>query len=403
MPLTDAGIRASQPRDKPFKRADGKGLFLLVTPTGSKLWRLKYRSAGKEKQLALGSYPETSLSEARKHRDLARSKINRGLDPCLERKRQKAAAWVSADNTFESLAKEYIEKMRKQGAAEATLKKAHWFSSLLQPAIGSMPITEVDPQLLLAGIRRLENKGNYETSKKTRSFASRVFRFAVVTGRASSDPAALLQGALIAKKARHYAAILEPAPLGALLRAIDDYSGSPATKLALQILPHVFVRPGELRLADWSEFNFEECVWTIPSGRMKARLPHCVPLSNEVLALLKDLHELTGPEGLSFPAVHTSKRPMSENTMNAALRRMGFSKDEVTAHGFRATASSLLNESGLWTPDAIERALAHGPSNSVRATYHRGQHWSERVKMAAWWSGFLDRLKADVPFRPHEG
>lgn len=393
MALTDAAIRAMQPRDVPFKKADEKGLSLLVTPAGSKLWRLKYRHGGKEKQLSLGAYPDVTLSEARKQRDCARLKIGEGGDPCLERKREKAARMFAADNTFESIAAEYIEKMQKQGAADATVRKARWFLSLLKSVVGPMPITDVDPQLLLASIRRLENKGNYETSKKTRSFASRVFRYAIVTGRAYSDPAALLKGALVAPRARHYAAILEPAPLGALLRAIDDYSGSPVTKIGLQILPHVFVRPGELRLADWSEFNPDDAVWNIPAGRMKARRSHAVPLSERVLELLGQLRALTGPEGLVFPSMHTSRRPMSENTINAALRRMGFSKDEVTAHGFRATASSLLNECGLWSPDAIERALAHAPSNAVRAAYHRGEHWTERVRMAAWWSNRLEQLK----------
>lgn len=393
MTLTDAAIRAMRPKDEPFKKADGQGLTLLVTPSGSKLWRLKYRLAGKEKQLALGAYPNVSLSDARKQRDAAKLKIGEGVDPCLQRKRQKAARVFAADNTFQSIAEEYLKKMEKQGAAIATVKKAHWFLTLLQPAIGAMPITDVDPQLLLASIRRLENKGNYETAKKTRSFASRVFRHAVVTGRAHSDPAALLQGALIGSKARHYAAILEREPLGALLRAIDDYSGSPITKFALQILPHVFVRPGELRLADWSEFNLPDRVWAIPSGRMKARLSHCVPLSDRVVALLEKLGEFSGRKGYVFPALHTSRRPMSENTLNGALRRMGFTKDEATAHGFRATASSLLNESGLWSPDAIERALAHGGSDRIRATYHRGQHWEERVRMAAWWSNYLTDLK----------
>lgn len=394
MSLTDAGIRALQPRAAPFKKADGKGLSLLVTPTGSKLWRLKYRHGGKEKQLALGAYPDVPLSEARKKRDRARMEIQDGLDPCLERKRAKAARTFAADNTFESIADEYIQKMGKQGLAEATLTKARWFLSLLNAPIGTMKITDVDPQLLLAAIRRLENKGNYETSKKVRSFASRVFRYAVMTGRASADPASVLQGALITRKARHHAAILEVEPLGALLRAIDDYSGSPITRLALQILPHVFVRPGELRLSSWSEFDLQAAVWVIPAGRMKSRQPHSVPLSGTVVGLLRQLYALTGPDGLAFPAVHTSRRPMSENTMNAALRRMGFSKDEVTTHGFRATASSLLNESGIWNADAIERSLAHAPSNAVRATYHRGQHWEERVRMAEWWSSRLGDLKA---------
>ena len=391
MALTDAGIRGMQPRVQSFKKADGRGLSLLVTPRGSKLWRLKYRFGGKEKQLALGAYPQVSLSEARKLRDAARSKIDQGIDPCIERKKQKAARRLASENSFLAIAEEYICKMRKERAS-ATVIKANWFLSLLTPAIGQMPVSEVDPQMLLAALRRLEARGTYETAKKTRSFASRVFRYAVVTGRANSDPAALLSGALVSPKARHYAAILEPDALGSLLRAIDGYDGNPITRQALRILPHVFVRPGELRLSTWSEFELEKAIWTIPAGRMKVRRPHALPLSESVISMLAELRELTGSSGYVFPSVHSPRKPMSENTLNAALRRMGYAKEEVTAHGFRATASSLLNESGMWSPDAIERALSHSPRDKIRGVYHRGQHWEERVRMAAWWSDFLQRL-----------
>jgi integrase len=393
MALKDAQIRAIRASDRPVKKADGKGLYIEAALSGSKLWRLKYRFAGKEKRLALGAYPEVTLADARKRRDAARALIDQGIDPALERKRGKAAAKVSAHDSFERIAEEYIAKMAKEGRAETTVAKARWFLSLLRPAIGLLPVSEVDPQMLLAALKRLEARGNYETAKKARSFASRVFRYAVATARAKADPAALLQGALIAPKARHYAAILEPARLGELLRSIDDYSGGPITRLALQIAPHVFVRPGELRHAEWSEIDLGEAVWRVPEGKMKARRPHSVPLSNQVVALLAELRALTGPHGFVFPALHTSRRPMSENTLNAAFRRMGFGKDEVSAHGLRATASTLLNESGLWNPDAIERALAHGESNAVRGAYHRGQHWDERVRMAQWWSDYLDRLR----------
>lgn len=395
MPLTNIKVAAIKPRDVPFKLADARSLYLEVFPHGSKLWRWKYRFGGKEKRLALGVYPDVTLAAARQSRDAARALLDKGLDPSFERRRQKAAAHVSAQNDFKSVAEEYIGKMGKEGRTKTTTDKATWFLSHLTPAIGSMPVSEIDPQMLLAALRRLEGRGNYETAKKTRSFASRVFRYAVATGRASIDPAALLQGALVTKKARNYAAILDPKKLGELLRAIDGYAGIPTTRRALQILPHVFVRPGELRLADWTEFDLEDAVWTIPAGRMKMREAHSVPLSPQVLSLLSGLRELTGPTGYLFPALNSSRLPMSENTLNAALRRMGFGKDEVCAHGFRATASSLLNESGLWSPDAIEKALAHRVS-AIRGTYHRGLHWKERIKMAAWWSNHLDDLKASV-------
>ncbi|MCA1748625.1 MAG: integrase arm-type DNA-binding domain-containing protein [Sphingomonadales bacterium] len=386
-------MRALQPIDRSLRKADGKGLYIEVMPGGSKLWRQKYRFAGKEKRLALGAYPEVTLAEARQRRDSVRRQIEEGIDPLVARKREKAMAKVSAEDSFERTAAEYIDKMEKEGRAEATLKKARWFADLLRPAIGSMPVSEVDPQLLLAALRKLEAKGNYETAKKTRSFASRVFRYAVATGRAKADPAHMLKGALVTPKARHYAAILEPGKLGELLRAIDDFDGQPVTKFALRIAPHVFVRPGELRHADWSEIDLGEAVWRIPAGRMKARRDHAVPLSRQMAKLFQELRALTGPNGFVFPAFHTKRRPLSENTLNAAFRRMGFGKDEVTAHGFRATASTLLNESGNWNPDAIERALAHGFSDAVRGTYHRGQHWEERVRMAQWWSDYLDQLR----------
>lgn len=394
MSLKAAEIRAFRAGDAPYKKADAKGLYLEIFPNGSKLWRWKYRVAGKEKRLALGAWPDVTLAKARQLCEAARATLADGADPALERKRAKATARISAANTFASVATEYIDgKMVGEGRAETTLAKARWFLDLLRPAVGELPISDVDPQMLLAPLKRLEARGNKETAKKVRSFASRVFRYGVATGRCRADPAALLQGALVAPKARHYAAILEPAKLGELLRAVDSYTGNPITRLALQITPHVFVRPGELRHAEWSEFDLDEAIWRIPAGKMKARRAHSVPLSPQVVALLGELRTLTGGDGYVFPALYSPRRPMSENTINVALRRMGFGKDEATAHGFRATASTLLNESGKWQPDAIERALAHGDSDAVRGTYSRGQYWDERVRMAAWWSDYLDRLR----------
>ncbi|APZ98714.1 integrase [Sphingopyxis sp. QXT-31] len=402
MSLKAAEISAFRASDTPYKKADAKGLYLEIFPNGSKLWRWKYRFAGKEKRLALGAWPDVTLAKARQLCEAARATLADGADPGLERKRAKATARISAANTFASVAAEYIDgKMVGEGRAETTLAKARWFLDLLRPAVGDLPISDVDPQMLLAPLKRLEARGNKETAKKVRSFASRVFRYGVATGRCKADPAALLQGALVAPKARHYAAILEPGKLGELLRAVDAYNGNPITRLALQITPHVFVRPGELRHAEWSEFDLDAAVWRIPAGKMKARRAHSVPLSPQVVALLGELRAMTGGGGYLFPALYSPRRPMSENTINVALRRMGFGKDEATAHGFRATASTLLNESGKWQPDAIERALAHGDSDAVRGTYSRGQYWEERVRMAAWWSDYLDRLReggAVIPF-----
>jgi integrase len=394
MPLKDTEIRAAKATDKEVKLYDGLGLYLLVNPSGSKLWKMRYSFGGKERKLSFGRYPEVSLKDAREKRDKARQALAKGDDPGLIRKKAKVAAAFSTANTFEAIAEEYIEtKMVREGAAEATITKARWFLGLLKPAIGSMPITEVDPQMLLAPLKKMEARGTLETAKKCRSFSSRVFRYGIWTGRCTVDVARDLQGALTSPKAKNYAAILEPGKFGQLLRAIEDFDGGPITKLALQLSPHIYVRPSELRHAEWSEFDLDEGIWRIPAGKMKARRRHDVPLSRQAVAVLRELEKLTGPDGFVFPAMHTSLRPMSENTVNAALRRMGYSKEEMTAHGFRATASSLLNESGRWHPDAIERSLAHGESNAVRGAYHRGTYWKERVEMAQWWSDYIDQLR----------
>jgi integrase len=332
------------------------------------------------------------LADARKKRDAARRLLDEGVDPAVERRKEKANRSLSASNTFFSVADEYIRKREKDGAAQATVTKLRYFLSRLQPDIGMLPVDEIDPPLLLLPLKRLEARERHETAKKTRSFASRVFRYGVSTGRATSDPAALLSGALIAPKVRHHAAILDKDRLGEFLRAADRYS-SPVTRLALKTLAHVFVRPGELRFATWAEINFEAAVWAIPAERMKMRRPHHVPLSSAVIELLRETHQLTGPSDYIFPASHTRRLPMSENTMNVALRRLGFTKQEATSHGFRATASTFLNECSPFSADAIELALAHAPASAVRAAYHRGQHWDERVQMAQWWSEFLQKLE----------
>lgn len=394
MPLTDAQVRNLTPRDRSFRRSDDGGLYVEVSPTGSKLWRYKYRYQGKEKRLALGKYPQVKLGEARRKRNAARLQLDGGFDPLLERKRAKAGRRKEASNTFSSIAKEFIRKREKEGIASSTAAKARWFLSLLEPTIGTLVLDDIDPQLLLSPLKRLEGRGRHETAKKTLSFASRVFRYGVATRRASSNPAALLTGALITHKPRHYAAILSVERLADLLRAIDDYE-SPVTRLALKVLANVFLRPGDLRLATWEEVDFDKAVWTIPAARTKMRRVHFVPLSSTVIELLREAHDLTGPSGYIFPASNKRRSPMSENTLNVALRRMGFTKDEATSHGFRATASTLLNERSAFSDDSIERALGHAPASAVRAAYHRGQHWEERVRLAQWWSEFLEKIERE--------
>jgi integrase len=410
MALTDVAIRNFKPGAKAIKLADGGGMFLLVTPAGGKLWRLKYRVEGREKLLAIGSYPEIGLGEARRRREEARELIALGKDPSREKQRDKARARLQAADTFKAISDEYCTKRRRDGTkgwAPATAIRSEYLLSLVCGSIGRMPIGEIEPADVLTAIRRIESRGKLESARRGLQLAGAVFRFAVATARLASDPTRDLRGALTAPTVTHYGAITDETKVGQLLRAIDGYDGSGITKLALQIAPHVFVRPGELRHADWNEIDLDGSLWTIPEGKMKMRKAHRIPLSRQAVDLFRQIRVITGPVGFVFPSIRTRTRPMSENTINAGLRRLGFASDEMTAHGFRAMASTLLNESGKWHPDAIERALAHGDTDKVRAAYHRGAHWKERVDMAQWWSDYLDQMRKGantVPFseRPEE-
>ncbi|MCJ1962069.1 tyrosine-type recombinase/integrase [Novosphingobium mangrovi (ex Hu et al. 2023)] len=398
MPLTDVAIRNAKPRSKPYKMGDAGGLFLLITPAGGKLWRVKFRVAGKEKLLSLGGWPELSLANARKERDKAREALAAGDDPARQKQQAKHLAKVAAANSFGEIAQEFIDKRRREGMSASTAEKSEYYIKRMGPMIARMPIAEINAPDLLAVLRRIEATGNYETARRVLQLAGRVFRYAVATARLTSDPSRDLRGALTAPQPKHYGAIIEAKRVGELLRAIDGYEGQSLTKFAMQLSAHVFVRPGELRHAEWNEIDLDGALWIIPAEKMKMRRAHQVPLSRQSVALFRQLHAITGPVGYVFPSIRTRARPMSENTVNAGLRRLGFSGDEMTAHGFRAMASTLLNESGKWSPDAIERALAHGDADRVRAAYHRGAHWKERVEMAQWWSDHLDNLRngADV-------
>ena len=394
MPLSDTAIRSAKPSAAAKKLTDEKGLYLLLTPTGGKLWKLKYRFAGKEKKLSFGSYPEVSLKEARQRRDDARSLLATGIDPGEAKRAKVEAQEESSRNTFGVIAGEYLDHMSRDGRAAVTIGKARWLFSLLEGDLASRPVADIKPAELLKTLRKVEAAGHYETARRMRSLASRIFRFAVASSRAESDPTALLRGALVAPKVRHHSAITDWPRAGALMRAINNYDGQPLTKLALQLTPHVFVRPGEVRRAEWHEFDLEQSVWTMPAEKMKMGRPHRVPLSRQARSILIACRALSGRQTYVFSSLYPGTRPMSENTINAALRRLGYSSDEMTAHGFRSMASTLLNESGQWSADAIERALAHQDSSMVRAAYHRGEHWDERVKMAQWWSDELDRACA---------
>lgn len=394
MALTDSAIKAAKPKASQYKLHDEKGLLLIVRPTGGKLWRLKYRFAGKEQQLTIGTYPEVGLKEARERRDAARKVIAEGKDPSTEKKRDKIAAAISAGNTFKVVAEEFIAKRQREGMAKATVAKCRWHLDRLDKLQGR-PIAEIEAFELLAVLRKMEARGNLEAARQVRSFASRVFRYGVATTRCKHDVAADLIGALTTPTVKHHAAIVDPVEVGALLRAIDGFQGQPSTHYALRLAPHVFVRPGELRHAEWSEFDLDAAVWVIPAARTKMRKSHQVPLSRQAAAILKEAKRISGGSKLVFPGLRGG-RPLSENTFNAALRRLGYGHDEMTAHGFRAMASTLLNESGKWSPDAIERALAHGERDKIRAAYNRAAHWAERVAMAQWWSDYLDALR-NVP------
>lgn len=394
MPLSDTTIRGLKPRERPYKVSDFGGLFVSVKPTGSRLWHFKYRIAGKEKLLSLGIYPDVTLSQARAGRDAARAQLANGVDPGQAKHDRKLKDQELRGETFERHAAAYVSKARREGRAPSTLTKMKWLLDMAIASFGNKPVSGITPPMVLACLRKVENRGNHETARKLNSSIGAVFRFAIANGAAESDPTYSLRGALVRPTVTPRAAITDANALGGLMRAIDGFHGQTTTRIALNLLAILAQRPGELRLAKWIEFDLQEKLWSIPAERMKMRRPHRVPLPVQAIALLEQLKPLTGSGNLLFPSLVSSTRPMSENTMNTALRRMGIGADEMTSHGFRATFSTLANESGLWNPDAIERALAHIEGNQVRRAYARGQHWDERVRMADWWAGFLEAVRA---------
>lgn len=393
MPLTDTAIRNAKPGTKPVKMFDESGLFLLVAPSGGKWWRFKYRFGGKEKLLSLGTYPEVSLKEARDKRDEARKQVATGIDPGEHRKAHKAAKAERTGNSFEIVAREWFAKYSPNWVASHSDKIIRRLERDVFPWIGGRPIVEVTAPELLTVLRRIENRGAIETAHRALQNCGQVFRYAVATSRAERDPSGDLRGALPPTKEKHHASITDPKAIGELLRAIDGYQGSLVTKCALKLAPLFFVRPGELRKAEWSEFNLDSAEWRIPASRMKMREQHIVPLSTQAVAILRELQALTGNGSYVFPGARTNGRPMSENTVNAALRRLGYSNDEMTGHGFRSMASTLLNEQG-WNRDAIERQLAHAERDAVRAAYNYAEHLPERKRMMQAWADYLDAIAA---------
>ena len=405
VPLSEVKIRTAKPEEKQITLFDGGGLFLLITPSGGKLWRFKYRFDGKEKLISLGTYPEISLVEARQKREEARQQVAHGIDPGTLRKAQKQAKTVEIE-TFEVIAREWHTKFSPSWAKTHVDGIMNRLERDIFPWIGNRPISEIKAPELLTVIRRVESRGALESAHRVRTIAGQVFRYAVATGRAERDPAADLKGALPPRKVKHHAAIINPKEIGALLRAIDGYTGHFIVKCALRIAPLVFVRPGELRHAEWMEIDLDEATWNIPEGKMKMKEPHLVPLCQQAVEILRDLQPLTGSGRYVFPSARSFARPMSENAILAALRRMGYSKDEMTGHGFRAMARTILDEVLMVRPDFIEHQLAHAVRDPNGRAYNRTAHLEERRNMMQKWADYLDGLKAGaklIPFRKAEG
>lgn len=405
MALTDTEIRKVKPRASSFKMFDGNGLYLEVAPSGGRWWRWKYRAGGKEKRLSFGVYPEVSLKEARDRRYEASKQLEKGIDPGEARKAQKLAQ--GGGETFEAIAREWHAKFSLgwvESHGDRILKR---LEKDVFPWLGRVPIGDIKPVAVLSVLRRIENRGALETAHRTLQNCGQVFRYAVSTIRLEGDPTRDLRGALPAPKEKHHASITDPKKVGELLRAIDAYEGGFVTKSALRLAPLVFVRPGELRKAQWNEIDFEKAEWRIPAERMKMREQHIVPLSRQALEILRDLEPRTNRPLLArpnapryvFPGERTRERPMSENAVLAALRRMGYAKDEMTGHGFRSMASTLLHEMG-WMHQAIERQLAHAERNAVSAAYNFAEHLPERRKMMQEWADHLDGLRQGMNVVP---
>jgi integrase len=385
--LTDTAIRKAKGGEKPYKLSDAGGLYLLVKSDRAKYWRLKYRLAGKEKLLALGVYPNVSLAEAREARDEAKGLIKDRLDPVNARRQKRRADHVASGNTVEVIARKWIETQRHRWVPSHASRVLESLEADVFPDLGSRPITSIGAPDLLATLRKIEKRGALETAQRVLQRCSAVFRFGIASGICHSNPAGDLRGALTAPKRENYAA-LSAADLPEFLTKLKTYEGRPETKLALQLLMLTIVRSGELRTAHWSEFDLDAAEWRIPAERMKMRAAHLVPLSRQAIEALTALGQITGTNGFLFPGVSNRKKCMSENTMLYALYRMGY-HSRATGHGFRATASTILNEQG-WNPDAIERQLAHVERNKVRAAYHRSEYLAERRKMMQAWADYLD-------------
>ena len=403
MPLTDTAIRNAKPGPKPIRMFDGGGLYLEVAPSGGKWWRFKYRFGGKEKRLSLGVYPDVGLKEARERRDEARKLLAGDIDPGENRKAKQAAQADRAANSFEVVAREWFAKFGPTWSPSHGDRIIRRLERDIFPWIGGRPVADVTAPELLAVLRRIEGRGAVETAHRAQQNCGQVFRYAIATGRAQRDPSGDLRGALQPVKEKHHAAITEPKAIGELLRAMDGYEGYFVTKCALRLAPLVFVRPGELRKAEWAEIDLDHAEWNIPAERMKMREPHLVPLSRQTVEILRELQALTGGGRYVFPGARTNGRPMSDNAIFAALRRMGYAKDEMSGHGFRAMARTILDEVLHVRPDYIEHQLAHAVRDPNGRAYNRTAHLAERRKMMQQWADYLDGLKSGAEVIPIHG
>lgn len=399
--LTETAIRKTKPTDKPFKLNDGKGLYLLVRPDGAKWWRYDYRRpvTSKRNTLSFGTYPEVSLADARQRQAEARKLLAAGIDPGEQRKAIKAAGAERAASTFAALAAEYLATKEANLSAGTLARERRLAEQELAP-IAVLPVAEISTPALLGALRKIEARGVVETAHRARALADRVFRYAIITGKAERNPATDLKGALQSPKTQHFASITEPAKVAGLLRSIWGYNGSPVTLAALKLAPMLFVRPGELRGARWADIDLDAAEWRYTAS--KTEQPHLVPLAAQAVDILRELKPLTGRREYVFPGVKGRDRPMSENTLNAALRRLGYDKDTMTAHGFRAMARTILDEVLGFRPDFIEHQLAHAVRDPNGRAYNRTAHLAERRKMMQVWADYLDGLRTGsniVPFK----
>jgi len=433
MKLSDAKCRSARPKERPYKLADGHGLYLLVGANGSRLWRLDYRFDGKRLTMAIGAYPDTTLADAREAREAARKHLRDGRDPMEERKVSRTVARVARATTFGLVADELLAKLTREGKAEVTIAKRRWLLHDLGAPLCTRPVAAITPAEVLALLREVESKGHLETARrlraaigqvmrlavatnratmdptsalrgaiaspvvKHRAAIGQVMRLAVATNRATMDPTSALRGAIASPVVKHRAAITDPKGAGKLMLAVQSYD-RPVVRAAMLIMAYCFPRPGECRQARWKEVDFTSKVWTIPAERTKMRREHKIPLSRQALATFRTLHDLTGhdEEDLCFPGQRAMDRPISENTICVALRTLGFPKEEMSAHGFRALASTLLHETSKFSSETIERALAHQDHDAVRRAYARGQHWTDRIRLMQWWADRLDKLRDEA-------